>query len=247
MSDILEFGLDDNNGLVNDKVTKFDPRVGQQYRVTIATFPRNAEGLPVLSQTPKFRGAKRCYADGIGYYLDKGPEFLKFAKDGKSKPCVVTAVISWPINKAGKPIPSDPDEIDVQPWVMNEDTFQKVRRIHGSTHLGQFDLSIELPEKNAKFRQYDINVVQGNVLASLVSKAVSDNEDEASRARTLISSLMDRVDAVFANAASLIGKELTIEQLRAKAAGGSTNTPSSPRNSDLASNVDDTLAGLLDD
>ena len=99
----------------------------------------------------------------------------------------------------------------VQPWIFSEDKYKSFSPIHREFHFGGHDLTVNCSD--SKFQKMTFSPCKDSLLAKLAS---SDKET----AKKVIAHVIERAQAIVANIQSEIGREMTIDKLREKLAGG---------------------------
>ena len=243
------FGFGQNDDALSTRIDKFKGEKGVTYRLGFAYWPgmeenpdfsavnmKPAEGQSEESLTPKFVGAPRHYIPGVGYLINKGPEFTKLA--GKEpKTMVATFVVVWPLEK-GKPTKSSlfGSNPKVMPWIFSMDKYERLRKMHQSGYpFWDWDLSAEC--EDAQFQKFNFLPAKDNILKTMLA---SSSEEGQALGRYVV----DRVRAMAPNLARQIGMDLTLDQLRERM-GQEVATPVGDTAS--AGEVDDLIGSMLDD
>lgn len=216
MSDYMQFGFGENDGGIGKKGKKFKMEKGEVARVSFVWWPGLDKGTPDLTaQTPIFVGGPRHYMKGVGYFMNKGPEFTKIAGEAP-KTRIVTLVVKWPLKAGGK---LDAEAIaegrfEVLRWVFDDGKYDEIKPIHGEWHFGAHDLKITCSD--AGFQKMAFSPTKDSILAKLAEKPDSP----------LWKSLVEQALGMLTNVQDEVGRNMTIDQIREKLAGGSGNGPS---------------------
>lgn len=223
MSGFVQFGFGQNDNNIGRKSEKFKGETGRQYRLSFAWWPCVEDGeykivdktqaVPYIEgATPKFTGAKRFYFEGVGYILDGGPEYAKLAGQAP-RMSIGTVVVQWPISQDGAIDMGRVKSLDfkVLPWIFSGDKYKSFTPIHREFPFGGHDLTVNCSD--SKFQKMTFAPCKDSMLAKL---AASDK----STAKKTIEFILERVQHVASSINAEIGREMAIDQLREKLAGG---------------------------
>lgn len=205
-----EFGFGENDGGIGKKGKRFKMDKGENARISFIWWPGLDKGQPKLdAPTPKFYGGPRHYMKGVGYFLNKGPEFTKIAGEAP-KTRINTIIVKWPLKAGGK---LDADAIsegkfEVLYWVFDEGKYDEIKPIHQEWHLGAHDLKIQCSD--AQYQKMAFSPTKDSVLSKLAEKP--DNP--------IWKSLVEQAQKMLAGVQDEVGREMTIDQIREKLAGG---------------------------
>lgn len=240
--DFQQFGFgqdDDNIGRTSGRL-KMDKN--ETARVSFLWWPGLDSGIPDMkAETPVFIGAPRHYLKGVGYFINKGPEFTRLAGE-PPKIRIVTIIVKWPMKSGGK---VDVEGIssgnyEVMYWVLDEGKYDGLKAIHNEWPFGSHDLTIKCSD--AQYQKLTFTPCTDNLLAKLFSKG-SDSP--------LVTRLLAEGRKLIPNAGNEIGRVMTLDQVREKlvAAGGAPGGGGNGISGvDMVSSVeiDDALDNLLD-
>jgi len=211
----IEFGFGENDDRVGgQKFERFKGKEGENYRVSFVWWPTKADGVtPDLdAKTPRFVGAKRLYIPGVGYVLDKGPEYGQF---GQSKLNVVTILAVWPTNRKGELDRArfSAGEVDVKPWIFGKDKYEQLRRRHDEWPFGSYDLTIACTD--TQYQKMDLSPCR----ESLYRKVL-----ESDKTKALASDIIAQVNTIASNIQDILARDVSIDKIREKLSG--TSSPS---------------------
>ena len=236
MSNFLEFGFGNNDEKVGAKNRRFKAKDGETYRLSFIWWPGLEEGAPNLdASTPKFIGCKRLYIQGVGYFMDKGPEYVKLA-GSPSKMYAGTIVCQWPTNSQGKLDAArfQSGDFDVLSWVMSTDKYRAIGSSHDQFPLGKHDLTLKCTD--AQYQKLTILPCRENLFRELLEKFPEKAKRIMSEALELASELPRD-----------IAQDLTLDQIREKlgAGGGSSIASGGAPVSNQSADFDGMLDNLL--
>ena len=167
---VEEFGFGSGDENLGSKGKKFKGKQDEKYRISFVYWPGMLEGTPNLdADSPKFVGAKRLYMQGVGYFLDKGPEWVKLAGEA-SRMQVVTLICVWPTDSNGqldKPKFQD-NKFSVMAWVMSTDKYQNIKQNHSEWPLGKHDLTLHCTD--AQYQKITTSPCRENLFRVLTEK-----------------------------------------------------------------------------
>ena len=250
---MLEFGFDEDSNLGN-KIRRFKGNLNERYRFSFAWWkgsdqrkpqftPDNPEASPC---SPKFIAAKRFYVPGVGYFMDKGPEYQKIAgATGPGKVNVATLIISWPIDEKGNLNKTRFNEgaFQVYPWIFSKDKYDTIKQNHDQFPLGLHDLSALCTDAN--FQKMTFTPCRENLFAKLIEKSPE-----------MASKIHDQVIELIAALPNELAQDLTIDEIKTRLAkaggaqpgkfedsgrsgGGAARAPSLASSSDFDAMLDD--------
>lgn len=236
MSGMQEFGFGDGDSGLGSKSKRFKAKEGEKYRVSFVWWPGSEESKPNMDAvTPKFIGCKRLYIQGVGYFIDKGPEFSK-AAGATSKMYAATLICKWPVDQNGALDKGrfQSGEFEVMPWVMSIDKYRNIEQNHREFPLGQHDLTIACTD--TQYQKMTLSPCRENLFRKLLEKEKAGPVIEATR--QLLSSINTE-----------LAQDLTIEQIRERlnrtggspVAGGGGSAPAA-NSADFDNMLDDILA-----
>lgn len=243
------FGFGQNDTSISTRVKKFKGEKGVTYRLGFALWPgmeegqeftaasmEPGEGQPDEALTPKFLGGPRHYIQGVGYVLNKGPEYTQLA--GKPpKTMIATLVVVWPLEK-GKPTKNSlfSSKPEVIPWVFSMDKYERLKKMHLSGYpMWDWDLSAEC--EDPQFQKFNFLPAKSNILKEMLKSTNPEGQ-------ALAQFVLDRVRALAPNLPREIGMDLTIDQLRERM-GQEVASPVG--DTAAAGEVDDLIGSMLDD
>jgi len=209
MSEYKEFGFGENDDDIVSGSKRFKAKEGEMYRASFVWWPGSEDLKPNLAAaTPKFIGCKRLYLPGVGYFLDKGPEYRKLAGT-EPKITVATIICVWPIDKKGNIITSklEAGEYAVQPWMFSNDKYNAIGQNHTQFPLNDHDITMSCTDT-----QYQ-KMTFAPCRESLFKMMMDKNS-------TKIQKILTEVKEVAATIATELARDLSVDQIRAKLAGG---------------------------
>jgi len=244
MSGFQEFSFGQNDENIGNKGKRAKFEEGKTYRVSFVWWEGLDADKPEMGDAdnpvaPKFVGAPIHYIQGVGYVVNKGPEYTKLA-GSPPKTRVATAVIMWPTDKMGDVDKSRlmGGEAEVMPWVFSADKYKSLQQIHKEFNFGMHDITITCTE--AKFQKLTFSPCKENLLRKLM---------ESDKAKELVTKMIDAAKQVVSSIQGEVGREMTIEQVKDKLAGGTGATaggggataPSTATTGEIDDLVDDLL------
>lgn len=228
---VFEFDSGDDN--LGGETRAWKAKEGESYLMSVLWWPGSEEGTPNLSaKSPKFSGSQRHFKNGVGYFLNKGPEYTKIA-GGKPSQAIVTLVALWPINSKGQLDKARVLEKDyeVKPWVFSKAKYTVLKTRHAEFPLGQHDLKITCTD--TQYQTLDISPSKNCLFRQL-----QETEDAALQA--IYKDITNKVQLMLPDIDSHMGRDIPLDELR-EAFGLAVSAPSAGLTSDVE--IDD----LLDD
>ena len=215
----VEFGFGQNDNGIGRKSEKFKGEAGRSYRLSFAWWPGIKDGkLDLDAKTPKFVGAKRHYFEGVGYVIDGGPEFTKLA--GKPpRMAIATVVVQWPISQDGTPDMHRVKDLDfkVLPWIFSEDKYKSLTPNHREFPFGSHDITVSCTD--SKFQKMTFAPCKDSLLRKLY-------ESDKDTAKKVSKHIIEAVQGITSSLQNDLGRELSLDQLKEKLAGGGGGAPS---------------------
>jgi len=233
------FGQDDSN--IGNKGKRLKMDKGEIARISFLWWPGLDEGEPNLdAPTPGFVAGDRAFMKGVGYFINKGPEYTKIAGEPPKKR-INTIIVKWPTTRTGK---LDAQAIqdgafEVMYWVFDPNKYDEIKPVHMDWPFGKHDLKINCSD--AGFQKMSFSPYPDSVLRKFLEKGLD---------HPLVKQIIKSGQALLADVRNEIGKDMTIEQIREKLTGGGGGgaAPSQPVNDSVATDdIDDALGDLLDD
>lgn len=238
MSGFRQFGFGEDDANVGKKGKRFKMDKGEEARISFLWWPGLEKGEPNLSAaTPKFTGGPRHYMKGVGYFMNLGPEFTKIAGE-PPKMRINTLIVKWPLKAGGK---LDAEAIgnghfDVLYWVFDEGKYDEIKPIHNDWHLGAHDLKIKCSD--AQFQKMSFSPTKDSVLAKLAEKPDSP----------MWQNLLKQAQDMLVGIEEEVGRNMTIDQIREKLAGGGGGANAAAAVAGAASeDMDEALDKFLED
>jgi len=234
MSGFKTWEMGDGDEHVGKKSQRFKAEGGRKYRISCAWWPTGDGGKPDLSKNPNFIGADISYIEGVGYVVNKGPEYTKLA--GKPPTLrVATIIIVWPLGSDGKLDKKRIRDGSVHPWVFSGEKYDNLKSIHGEFPLGEHDVTLSCTD--TQYQKMSFSPCRDNVL-----KAILGNP----KASELAGKLMEQVKALAENLRDEVGREMTVEQVRERLAGGGGSAAAASASPVADADIDDMVDGMLD-
>jgi len=206
----IEFGFGENDDRVGgQKFERFKGKEGENYRVSFVWWPTLADGTnPDLNaKTPRFIGAKRLYIPGVGYVLDKGPEYGQF---GQSKLNVATIIAIWPTNRKGELDRGRfaSGDVDIKPWIFAKDKYEQLKRRHDEFPFGSYDLAIACTD--SQYQKMDLSPCRESLFRKVL---------ESDKMKGMADGIVSQVNAIAANLQDILARDVSIEKIREKLGG----------------------------
>jgi len=210
MSGFKQFGFGEDDGNVGNKGKRFKMDKNEEARISFLWWPGLENGKPdIKAATPKFTGGPRHYMKGVGYFMNKGPEYTKIAGEAP-KMRINTLIVKWPL-KAGGKLDAEAisnGSVEVLYWVFDGGKYDEIKPIHAEWHLGAHDLKIKCSD--AGFQKMSFSPTKDSVLAKLAEKPDSP----------IWQNIIQQAQSMLAGLDEEIGKDMSIDQIREKMAGG---------------------------
>jgi hypothetical protein len=216
------FGFGNGDEVVGQKFKAFKGEAGRTNRVSFVWFPIKEGKFDLTAATPSFIGNQTHYLPNVGYIINKGPEYTKIAGGEAPKLRIGAIIAVWPTDKLGN-LQNDRvmSEFEVMPWIFSGDKFNQLKSIHGEFGFGSHDLKLNCSD--ATFQKMTFSPTSDSVLAKF-NNAYATNE----KAKAVIDKLVASVQALIPKMPGNIGREMTIQQIREKLAGGGAGGPAAP-------------------
>ena len=232
MDGFKDFTIGSGDQHVGLKAKRFKGKEGETYRVSFVWIGEDKEGKP----SPRFTGAERHYMQGVGYFLNKGPEYSKIA-GGPPKQAIATILSVWPTDKKGRLNAEQfksGEGWQVMPWVFSPDKYEQIVRRHDEWPLTDFDLTLACTD--TQYQKMDLSPARECLFKKLA-------ESDKAGAKAIAERILLEVSNVEKALQNDIARELTLDQIREKLGGSSASgTPST-----TTENVEGLLDDLLDE
>jgi hypothetical protein len=233
----IEFGFGEGDDNVSgQKFDRFKGKEGETYRVSFVWWPTKADGsFDLDAKTPRFVGAKRLYIPGVGYILDKGPEYAQF---GDSKLNVATILAVWPTDRKGglDKARFASGDVDIKPWVFGKDKYEQLKRRHDEFPFGSYDLTIACTD--TQYQKMDLSPCRESLFRKVL---------ESEKTKDLADAIMAQVNALAAQIQGVLARDMTVAQIRDKLSGGSGGGGSTGGNGGSTGTNSAAIDDLLDD
>jgi hypothetical protein len=238
----MEFGFDQNDGGVSGRSNRFKGEAGRIYRMSFAWWLGLENGKPDLDQvTPKFVGADTHYLPGVGYFINKGPEYTKLAGNGNSpKKRIATPVILWPTDNKGNLDKARlaSGDCEVKVWIFSSDKYSSLKQIHAEFPFGQHDITLNCTD--TQYQKMTFSPCKENLFRNLLGNP---------KAKPIVDGIILEAQRIVTNIQNDVGRDMTIQQIQEKMAGGGVAigvTGASPVGAAVTGQIDDIMDGLLD-
>jgi hypothetical protein len=235
---ISTFTLGGSSPILSAGKARWKPQKGK-YRISFVALPGIENGTPDFNASaPLFKGGRRLYNKDVGYFLDNGPEFQKFATE-PSKVAIGTVVVLWPVDMTTGKVDASRlarGEYEVKTWTLSLDKYKQLDTTNSEFPLTKHDVLADVTDP--VFHKMSFSPARENLLLSVKEKTPQIYNDLISVAKDLFNRLQDD-----------IAQDLTIDQIREKLAGKNGGSPVSGMQNTASSfsNVDDVLNSVLDD
>ena len=186
-----------------------------------------------MDKLPIFTGAPTIFLPGLGYIVAKGPEFTKLSAD-PPRTRIGTVVAVWPTDKAGILDKARIQDVDVQVWVFSGDKYKSLQQINTEFPFGQHDITVMCTDP--QYQKLTFTPCRESLFRSLQTNP---------KAKSIIDKLLAEAQQVAANIQNEIGRELTVQQIRDKLAGGGDN-PMAAAEVVVTGEVDGIVDSILD-
>lgn len=234
-----QFGFGQDDAGVGKKTAKLKMEKNEIARISFLWWPGLDSGkLNLDAPTPLFVGAPRHYMKGVGYFINKGPEYTKIAGE-PPKTRIATIIVKWPTRRDGKldGAAIQAGDFEVMFWIFDEGKYSEIKPISNEWPLGNHDLKINCSD--GQFQKMSFSPCKDSLLRKLVEKGANN---------PLVAKIISEAQALLPKVNDQIGRELTLDQIREKLSGGSGAGPSAtPADTVAAGDIDEALDGLLDD
>lgn len=232
-SNFMEFGFGENDDKIGVKGKRFKAKEGETYRVSFVWWPGLETGKPNLdANTPRFIGCKRLYVPNVGYFMDKGPEFVKLAGGQAARMYVGTVICLWPTDNKGNLDKARfaSGEFEINSWVMSTEKYRSIEARHKEFPLGMHDVTLTCTD--TQYQKIDISPCRESLFRKIIEK-------DASRAKAII----DEAIMVTKDLPRDLAQDLSLDQIREKLGKGGA----SPVAGGTVANNSADFDGMLDD
>jgi len=235
MSGFSDFSLGSSTPLLSAGKSRWKPEKGK-YRVSFVSLPGLENNEPDLNASaPIFKGGRRLYLKGVGYFLDHGPEYQKIAGGEASRTTIATTLVFWPVDSNGALDKArfGKGEFDIKSWIFSLDKYRQLESIHSEFPLTSHDLTITVTDP--QYHKMTFAPCRESLLVSLKEKQPDFFRKVVSAAKEVHIRLQDD-----------IAQDLTIDQIREKLSGEVGTPVSGGASSGGGSfNADDILDDVL--
>lgn len=224
----FSFGENDNN--IGVKSKRFKGKEGETYRVSFVWFHENDDGTLDYNR-PRFTGCERHYLNGVGYFLNKGPEYSKIA-GGPPKQTVGTIICVWPTDNSGgldKASFANGTGYAVFPWVFSAKKYKDLRSLAEDFPFHQHDVKIVC--EDTQFQKMTFSPTKENLFTKLAN---------SEKGAAIVEAIQGQVAKIAETLHSEMASDFTLDQIREKLGGG-TSTPTA------VGGAGESVDNLLDD
>jgi len=203
-----EFGFGDNDSHAQATSNRFKGKTDQHYRVSFGWWELDSKGnLNIDATTPRFVSARRLYAENVGYFLDRGPEFQSFAK-GPSKLTIGSIIVEWPVDD------DDPEvninkllkgKFSVLPWTFSQDKYRELARRHARKPFNNHDLLIHCTD--AQYQKMTFDTADECML-----REVFESKDK--KLVAVKNQLIQQIKGAADRIQGSLAQDLTVDQIR---------------------------------
>ena len=221
MTDTHEtFGFGQNDAGVGGRVQKFKGDKGRTYRIGFAWWPGMEVGqeftaanlTPTEGQndeelTPLFIRGPRNFINGVGYVMNKGPQYTELA-GAPPKVMIATIIISWPLGKKNQPTEESlfSRKPDVLPWIFSGDKYEELKKQHVSGYP-MHDWDVQADCKDSQFQKFGFLPAKQCIFKEMLKA-------NKPACQEIVEHILGQVQSLAPNLAREIGQDLTIDQLR---------------------------------
>lgn len=239
----IEWGGDneDNNTPAMDggNIQRFKGKKGETYRISFAWWPLG-EGstLNLSAKKPKFIGGKRNYIPGVGYILNKGPEFTSLAGGEQPKLAIGTIIVKWPTDKAGAVDQTRllNGDYAIMSWVFGEQRYKVLENQWRDWPAGEHDITALCEDE--QFQKMTFSPCKNSILRQVMTA----NKDPY---KAIAADIASRVKSMEAKIGNEVARDLSLDEIRLKLGKGGAAPVAGA--SGMSSQVDDMLGNILDD
>lgn len=246
MSDgFTDFSFGDNDGTFSGGKDRYKGEKGRIDRISLAWWSIDEEGkLEMDADKPNFRGCERHYVPGVGYVMNRGPDFTKVIGEPPKK-VVGTIVVWWPTDREG--------EVDlaaiakgkarVWPWTFDPGKYSNLKANFKEFPPGKHDFLVSCTD--SQYQKLTFSACRESLLRKLM---------ENPKTAKVYEKLVAEIQAVVGNINGHLANVMDLDTLRKKMAGASAGGTSSG-NGDaskaltdeaIGEEIDDLVEGLLD-
>ena len=240
MSGISHFSFGDSDGGIGGKVKPWKADAGRTYRLSFLWWKGLDDGvLDLDAKNPQFAGGLTNFIPNVGYIVNKGPEYTKIAGGEAGRMRIATIVAIWPTDKNGQVDKSAlaRGDIEVLPWVISGDKYNYLKNTNNEFPFGGHDITAACTD--AQFQKMTFTPCRESLLKSLLGNP---------KAKEITDTLIAKAQSIAGNINDHIGREMTIQQIRDKLAGGGGGGGGSvsPVDTMASGDVDSMVDNLLD-
>jgi len=236
MSGFTTFGLGSSNPVLATNKSRWKPEKGN-YRVSFVALTGIEDKNPSFEANSQILldHVKRLYVQGVGYFIDHGPEYQRLAPTSKPKVAIATTLAFWPVNGQGKVDMAriENGEYEIKVWIMSLDKYEQLVAIHQEYPLTVHDLKINVTDP--QFHKMSFTNARESVY-----KVLKDTKPE------IFKKVVDVAHAVHTNIRSELAQDLTLDQIRQKLSGDTVSPLGTPSMGSSALDADDVLDSVLD-
>lgn len=210
--------INDSNeaGLLSGK-RKVSFKEGNTYRLSFVAWPSkdgpadqiatSLDQINFAATRPLFGACNRVFINSVGFVkASPGVSYRQFTEKDPSI-SVATIVAQWPCDAKGNVLMEKIKEVEVLPYIFGKDKYNSIMNIHNETHMGEWDIKFTCTD--SKYQKGSFAPAKGGVFATLAGK-------NSELARSILEKAVD----AWSSLPDELGKELTINEIKEKLAGG---------------------------
>lgn len=196
----------------------FTRKAGETYRVSFVWWQGEAASPEMAESGPRFVGGRRFDIPGVGPVLDTDPALAAFAT-GPSVAAFATILAVWPTDTKGNLDKTRfaNGDVDVKPWVLPQDGYDQVMARNEEWPYCDHDLSISDTPKSPH------KMIMGPCRENLYRLLIANP-----KARTITDKIQANVIDVESGIRDLVGRRMTVDEVRAALANPVPRKPSFP-------------------
>ena len=179
------------------------------------------------------------FIPNVGYVINKGPEYTKLAGGEAPRSRIGSVIVVWPTDKQGTVDKSalQRGEMEILPWIISGDKFVSLKAINKEFPFGSHDFTLNCSD--GQFQKMTFTPCRESLLKSLLGNP---------KAKEITDTLIAKAQSIAGNINDHIGREMTIQQIRDKLAGGGGGGGGSvsPVDTMASGDVDSMVDNLLD-
>jgi len=213
--------------------------------MSFAWWPQDKDGRPDLGaagsgNAPLFSGGQTNYIQGVGYILNQGAEFTKYAGE-PPRQRIATVIIIWPTDKRGALDRTRlaNGDFEVKPWIISSEKYKTLEQIHREFSFGEHDVTAKCEENGTQYQKLAFSPCKDSLYRQLL---------ESPKATVFVDQIRAEVAAITAGIQDLVGRKMTIQQIKEKLAqgGGAPMVRDMGENNAVSGDIESLVGGILD-